>query len=98
MKTKTISFNGKDYECRVVKSYDNQSMTIGSLELLDALQPGPFFGENEGFASVEAAKIYDKIFYFVTKDELKLPERELKKVLIESNPDWFLSPAQASVL
>lgn len=45
--------------------------------LLDALQPGSFNDENEGFASKEAESIYDEVFFFTDERTLQLPENEL---------------------
>lgn len=63
MKTQKVQFDGKAYDCRVVKSNEGEELLIGSTLLLDALQPGSFEDENEGFASKEAERIYDKIFF-----------------------------------
>ena len=38
-----------------------EELLIGSTTLLDALQPGSFNDENEGFASKEAERIYDEV-------------------------------------
>lgn len=62
MKTQKVQFDGKAYDCRVVKSNEGEELLIGSTLLLDALQPGSFEDENEGFSSKEAERIYDKIF------------------------------------
>lgn len=64
-------------------------MLIGSTELLDALQPGSFEDANEGFTSEEAEYLYDEVFYFTDRGNLKLPDKELVEVLKENNPDWF---------
>lgn len=57
--------------------------------LLDALQPGSFNDENEGFASKEAESIYDEVFFFTDERTLQLPENELVAELKKDNPDWF---------
>lgn len=57
--------------------------------MLDALQPGSFNVENEGFASKEAEDIYDEIFFFTDKDTLALPDKELIERLKEDNAEWF---------
>ena len=51
MKTTKIQFNGRSYYSRIVESVDGEELLIGSTILLDALQPGSFNDENEGFAS-----------------------------------------------
>ena len=56
MKKKEVEFAGRTYSCRVVKSNEGEELLIGSTGLLDALQPGSFDSENEGFASKEAEK------------------------------------------
>lgn len=89
MKTKEIQFDGKKYICRIVESIDGEELLIGSTELLDALQPGSFEDANEGFAGEEAEYLYDEVFYFTDRGNLKLPDKELIEVLKESNPDWF---------
>ena len=89
MRTQEIQFDGSTYVCRVVKSNEGEDLLIGSTELLDALQPGSFEDENEGFASKEAEQLYDEIFYFTDKKTLRLPDDELVAELKESNPEWF---------
>lgn len=62
MKTQEVQFDGNTYICRVVNSNEGEELLIGSTALLDVLQPGSFNDENEGFASKEAERLYDKIF------------------------------------
>ena len=88
MKTQKVQFDGKAYDCRVVKSNEGEELLIGSL-LLDALQPGSFEDENEGFASKEAERIYDKIFFFTDAATLRLSDEKLIAELKKDNPDWF---------
>lgn len=89
MKTQEMQFNGNTYLCRVVKSNEDEELLIGSTALLDALHPGSFEDENEGFASDEAERLYDEVFYFTDKESLELPDKELIATLKESNPEWF---------
>ena len=89
MRTKELEFDGKTYICRIVDSIDGEELLIGSTELLDALQPGSFEDVNEGFASKEAERIYDEIFFFTDERTLQLPENELIAELKKDNPDWF---------
>lgn len=56
MKTQEVQFNGITYTCRVVESNEGEELLIGSTVLLDALHPGSFEDENEGFASKEAER------------------------------------------
>ncbi len=67
MKTQEVQFDGNTYICRVVNSNEGEELLIGSTALLDVLQPGSFNDENEGFASKEAERLYDKIFSSRTK-------------------------------
>lgn len=89
MKTQEMQFNGNTYLCRVVVSNEGEELLIGSTALLDALHPGSFEDENEGFASDEAERLYDEVFYFTDKESLELPDKELIASLKESNPEWF---------
>lgn len=89
MKTKEMQFDGNTYLCRVVESNESEELLIGSTALLDALHPGGFEDENEGFASKEAERLYDEIFYFTDKKSLTLPDDELIEELKESNSEWF---------
>lgn len=89
MKTQEIQFGGNTYPCRVVISNEGEELLIGSTALLDALHPGSFNDENEGFASKDAERIYDEVFFFTDKDSLKLSDKELITELKEDNPEWF---------
>lgn len=89
MKIQEIQFGGNTYPCRVVISNEGEELLIGSTALLDALHPGSFNDENEGFASKEAERIYDEVFFFTNKDSLKLSDKELITELKEDNPEWF---------
>ena len=89
MKTQEIQFGGNTYLCRIVKSNEGEELLIGSTALLDALHPGSFEDENEGFASNEAERLYDEVFYFTDKKSLELPDNELIAELKENNPEWF---------
>ena len=89
MKTRELQFDGNTYVCRVVQSNEGEELLIGSTALLDALQPGSFNDENEGFASDEAERLYDEIFFFTDKASLRLPDGELIAELKQDNPEWF---------
>lgn len=89
MKTTEIQFDGKTYRCRIVESIDREELIIAPTSLLDALHPGSYEDENEGFAGDEAERLYDEIFYFTDERTLRLPDNELVAELKESNPDWF---------
>ena len=53
MITTDIRFGGVEYTCRMVKDNQGDYLIIGSTALLDALQPGSFEDDNEGFVSEE---------------------------------------------
>ena len=89
MKTTEIQFDGRTYRCRIVESIDREELFIAPTSLLDALHPGSYEDENEGFAGDEAERLYDEIFYFTDERTLRLPDNELVAELKESNPDWF---------
>lgn len=89
MKTNEIQFDGRTYRCRIVESIDREELIIAPTSLLDALHPGSYEDENEGFAGDEAERLYDEIFYFTDERTLRLPDNELVAELKESNPDWF---------
>lgn len=78
-----------NYPCRVVESNEGEELLIGSITLLDALQPGSFNDENEGFASKEAERIYDEVFFFTDMANLRLTDVELVAELKKDNPEWF---------
>lgn len=89
MKTQEVQFNGITYTCRVVESNEGEKLLIGSTVLLDAIHPGSFEDENEGFASKEAEQLYDEIFFFTDKENLRLPDNKLIAELKQDNPEWF---------
>lgn len=89
MITANIEFGGVEYPCRMVKDNQGEYLIIGSTVLLDALHPGSFEDENEGFASKEASDIYDEIFFFTDERILALPDKELVEELRRDNLEWF---------
>ena len=89
MITTKIEFGGVEYPCRMVKDNQGEYQIIGSTALLNALQPGSFEDENEGFASEEASDIYDEIFFFTDEHTLALSDKELVKELRKDNSEWF---------
>lgn len=89
MKTKELQFGGMTYVCRIVESNDGEELLIGSTALLDALQPGSFNDENEGFAGEEAERLYDEVFFFTDAATLRLSDDALIAELKEDNPEWF---------
>lgn len=89
MITANIEFGGVEYPCRMVKDNQGEYLIIGSTALLDALHPGSFEDENEGFASKEASDIYDEIIFFTDERTLALPDKELVEELRRDNLEWF---------
>lgn len=89
MRFKDYEFNGSTYTCRMVKDNSSEDLVISGTKFLDALHPGSFDSENEGFISEEASDIYDEIFFFTDNDNLKLHDAELIEILKKSNPEWF---------
>ena len=89
MRTQEFEFDGRTYTCRVVESIDGEDLLIGSTNLLDALHPGSYDDANERFASEEAERLYDEIFFFIDRQSLLLPDVYLITKLSESNPDRF---------
>ena len=83
MKTTEIQFDGRTYRCRIVESIDREELIIAPTSLLDALHPGSYEDENEGFAGDEAERLYDEIFYFTDERTLRLPDNELVAELKE---------------
>ena len=87
---KDIEFDGDVYRCRIIKDKHGEDLIIGGYELDAALHPGEWEDENEGFASEEAAKIYDEIFYFMDDWDVEfLAEEQIIEEVKEANPDWF---------
>ena len=74
MKTNEIQFGGKSYVCRIVEANDGEELLIAPTTLLDALQPGSFNDENEGFASKEAESIYDEVFFLPMREPFNCPK------------------------
>lgn len=89
MRFQDYEFNGTTYKCRIVTDKDGDDLVIASTKFLDALQPGSFEDENDGFASKEAGNIYDEIFYFTDDTNLQLSDEQLVEVLKEDNGEWF---------
>lgn len=89
MRFQNYEFNGITYKCRIVADKYGNDLIIASTILLDALQPGSFEDQNEGFASEEAENIYDEIFFFTDESNLKLADKQLIEVLKDANAEWF---------
>ncbi len=89
MEYRNYEFDGKTYCCRVVEDKDGDELIIGSTKFLDALQPGTCNDENGGFASKEAERIYDEIFYFTDIADLQLDDEQMIELLKLDNPEWF---------
>ena len=53
---------------------DGEELLIAPTTLLDALQPGSFNDENEGFASKEAESIYDEVSSLPMREPFNCPK------------------------
>ena len=84
-----IEFKSVKYRCRVVNDKDNNELIIAPLLLLDALHPGEFGEENDGWVDKEAEKLDSVIFYYTYEDNLKLDDKALIEALKEDNAEWF---------
>lgn len=89
MKTMEYHFNGNTYVCRIVQADNGEELVIAPTALLDAIQPGSFEDENEGFVNKEAEYIYDEIFFFTDAKTLALPEDQFIEELKKDNSEWF---------
>ncbi len=89
MEYRDYEYDGKTYHCRVIEDKDGEELVIGTTALLDALQPGSCNDENGGFASKEAERIYDEIFYFTDIADLQLDDEQMIELLTLDNPEWF---------
>ena len=86
-----VTFNGTDYPVRIIRA-DGAPIHISTLSFYDAIHPGTWEDENEGFASDEAKRLYDDIFFFVDDGEIHLPFEKLKQSLEETNPEYVYEP------
>lgn len=89
MKTTNLEFDDTTYLCRVVNSNEGEELIIAPTSLLDALRPRPYGTENDGFASEEAVRLDEKVFFYTNDADLQLPDDELVVELKESNAEWF---------
>lgn len=89
MTTTEITYQGKTYTCRVLKSNNGEELIIAGLELLDTLMPYPMADGCDGFADKEAEKIDEEIFFYTNESDLELDDRDLTELMRENNPDWF---------
>lgn len=89
MNTTVIKFNGESYTCRIIADVDGTELVIAGTSLLDALHPGAYGSDNDGFASEEAQNIDESIFYYVSDVDLELPDAQLVEVLKDGNPECF---------
>jgi len=89
MITTEINYKGENYTCRIVKDSDGEELIIAGTSLLDELMPYEITDVCNGFADKEAEEVDEEIFYYTNDSDLKLPDKELIKILKESNPEWF---------
>lgn len=81
-------YDGKEYWLRQVLSNEG-TLLIGDTKLYDTLHPGSFEDADSGWASKEAERIDEQIFYYVSPDELLLPKEQFIERLKQDNPDLF---------
>ncbi len=79
MKTTNLEFDSKTYVCRVVNSNESEELIIGSTDLLDALQSDYLEDMNEDFANKDAERLYDEVFFFVSKVRPQTARRRTRR-------------------
>ncbi len=84
----TITYDGQEYWLRQVLS-NEETLLIGDTKLYDTLHPGSFEDADGGWASKEAERIDEQIFYYVSPDEMLLPKEQFIERLKQDNPDLF---------
>lgn len=85
----TVGYDGKEYKVRVVIDKDDNELLIAGDELLNAVHPGEWESENDGFASKEAERVYDEIFFFTDDTTLYYSDVDLRQDMAQENPEWF---------
>ena len=60
-----------------MNSNEGEELIIAPTSLLDALRPRPYGTENDGFASEEAVRLDEKVFFYTNDADLQLPDDEL---------------------
>jgi len=73
-----ISLNGNCYIIRTIKLKNEETVTISTTDLDDSL-----FDNNGQYISDDSKHIDEMIFYFVNKDEIKLPEKLLSELVYQ---------------
>lgn len=72
-----IEFNTKKFVIREIDLPEFGNVTISTTSLNQLL-----LKEDGSYASDEAIKVDEQIFYFVEKNEIELPEEELRNLLL----------------
>ena len=89
MKTQEVQFGGNNYPCVWWNPTRVKNSLSARLPCLMPFSPVVSNDENEGFASKEAERIYDEVFFFTDMANLRLTDVELVAELKKDNPEWF---------
>lgn len=89
MITIDLFYKNKAYECRIVKSNEDEDLIIAGTSLMKILMPFNLTNGNNGFANLEAERVDEEIFFYINDDDLKLPDKELIERLKVDSPEWF---------
>lgn len=87
MKTTKIQFNGRSYYSRIVNLSMANCLSVRQSCSMPC-SPAVSMTRTKVFASKEAERIYDEIFFF-TDENASASENELIAELKSDNPDWF---------
>lgn len=82
-------FNGRTYHCRIIQDNEGTELIVGSVSFLNALHPGEFGDENDGFSNKEAASIDEEICFYTDDEDLLLDDRQLVERLKLTIPECF---------
>lgn len=89
MEYENYLFNGETYRCRIIQDNEGTELIVGSTSFLNALHPGEFGDENDGFANKEAKIIDEEIFFYTDDADLLLNDRQLVERLKVTVPECF---------
>lgn len=81
-----IEFDGMKYPVRILTDCEgNDIMTISTTDLLDAIHPGEWDDENEGWVNKEAELVDEMVYYYhdSNRDLYTLSDYDLKCELCE---------------
>lgn len=80
-----IEFDGMKYPIRMLKDSVGEILVISNTDLYDAIRPGDWDDENDGWANEEAKLVDEDIYYYhdSNRDLYTLPDYDLKCELCE---------------